>query len=259
MNELLKSYTIKNIDIRNRIVMPPMVCFQWSDELGIVSAQHVEHYAKRAKAQTGIIVVEATCVSSDGKLNPRQLGIWNDSQIAGLSELAAVIRRNGSVAMLQLHHAGFPGDGVSAVGREDLARIRGDFLDGFIRARKAGFDGAEFHGAHGYLISQMLSPLRNHREDEYGGSLDGRFRFVEELLEEVHTFDNSRFIIGYRMGGNEPGIVEGILIAKKLRTAGIDLLHVSLGIEEPDNPVVVPTDFNFSKIIYIGSKIKESV
>jgi len=259
MTKLTDTFKIKNIEFKNRIVMPPMVCFDWADESGIVTSKHIEHYRKRAQGQTGTIIVEATCINENAKLRDSQIGIWSDRQLPELSKLSSVIKQYGSVALIQIHHAGFKNLDESNLSKEDLKEIRKDFVNAAIRAMKAGFDGIELHGAHGYFISQMMSPLRNTRLDEYGGTLEKRFNFARGVIRDIQDMINSDFLLGYRMGGNEPGVDEGIQIAKLLKSEGIDILHVSAGIGDADNPLQIPEDFGFSGTLWLASKVKENV
>lgn len=259
MPKLTDKYSIKGKTIKNRIVMPPMVCFGLSDKSGFVTDGNISHYKRRADAGTGIIIVEATCVSEDGKLAPDQLGIWSDNHIPGLKRLAEGIKESGCIALIQIHHVGFKETGITDIDKKTIENIRKDFVSGYIRAREAGFDGIEIHGAHGFFISQILSPVRNKRRDEYGGCLENRFLFVKKLLQDIRQYDNSDFIIGYRMGGNEPCVENGISIAHNLIKEGVDLLNVSGGISDPKIPVTPPESFSFSTLLYIGSKIKGAV
>ncbi len=259
MNKLTDTFKIKEIEFKNRIVMPPMVCFGWADESGIATSRHIEHYRKRAQGQTGAIIVEATCINENAKLRDSQIGIWSDKHLPELSKLAGVIKQYGSVALIQIHHAGFKNLDEINLSREELKGIRKDFANAAIRAMKAGFDGIELHGAHGYFISQMMSPLRNTRLDDYGGSLEKRFNFAREVIRDVQDKIHGKFLLGYRMGGNEPGIDEGMQIAGLLKSENINILHVSAGIGDANNPLNIPKDFEFSSTIWLASQIKEQV
>jgi 2,4-dienoyl-CoA reductase-like NADH-dependent reductase (Old Yellow Enzyme family) len=107
MSRLFDSYALKGKTIKNRVVLPPMVCFGWTDDLGFVSERHIKHYEATAESGTGLITVEATCVNKDGRLSNTQLGIWSDEHIEGLSRIAAACRKHGAVVLIQIHHAGF--------------------------------------------------------------------------------------------------------------------------------------------------------
>lgn len=276
MSKLFDSYTLKGHIIKNRVVLPPMVCFGWTDNKGFVSDKHVMHYEKIAESGTGLIIIEATCINKDARLADTQLGIWSDEHIEGLSRIAAACHKHGAVVLIQIHHAGFmtpstvvetslaPSDYVAgrsnarAMTKEELKSAQDDFLQAAIRAQKAGFDGIELHGAHYYLINQFMSPVVNKRSDEYGGDLEGRSRFALEVIDSIKKVVSKDFIIGYRMGGNEPTLEEGIAVAKTLEQAGVDILNVSSGIKGDKAPVA-PDGFPYHWIVYIGTEIKKHV
>lgn len=278
MADLFSPIPVKSIEIKNRIVLPPMVRFGWSDEKGFVSEKHVKHYSRIAEGGAGLIIIEALAVAKDGKLADAQLGIWSDKHIEGISKIAEACHKHGSVVIAQIHHAGLqtpasvaeiasaPSDlkkngrlSAKALSIEEIQKIQAQFVDAAARARKAELDGIEIHGAHGYLISQFMSPITNKRDDAYGGDLAGRSAFARQIIKMVKSSTGSDdFIIGYRMGGNEPILDEGIKIAKILEYTGIDLLHVSSGIEGETIPKP-PPDFDYSWIVYCGTEIKKQV
>lgn len=276
MAGLFSEAVIKGKNIRNRIVMPPMVCFGWSDSSGMVTEDHIRHYENRAKGGVGLIIVEAACVNKDGRLSPSQIGIWSDEQIEGLRKIADVCHKNGAKVLIQIHHAGLATpDPVSsnhlcpsdfddgkkhgrAMTVEEIHMIQDDFVRACKRAEISGFDGIEFHGAHGYLIDQFLSPVVNKRDDQYGGCRENRGRFISEIIERVKIQVPDGFIIGCRMGGNDPTIEDGIENAKILENSGVDILHVSAGISDGTLPSV-PEDFPYNYIVYSGMEIKKAV
>ena len=141
---------------------------------------------------------------------------------------------------------------------DDIKRVQESFLLAALRSEKAGFPGIELHGAHGYLIDQFMSPIVNHRTDKYGGNIENRMRFGLEIVEMIKAEVGKNFIIGYRMGGNEPTLEEGIAIAKALEDKGVDLLHVSAGIQGETVPKV-PKEFCYNWIVYCGTEIKKAV
>jgi NADPH2 dehydrogenase len=278
MADLFSPISIKAVKIKNRIVLPPMVRFGWSDKKGFVSDKHINHYSQIAKGGAGLIIIEALAVAKDGKLSENQLGIWSDDHIEGISKIAEACHRYGSVVTAQIHHAGLktpasvskiasaPSDfkengrlAAKAMSVEEILKIQEQFTDAAKRAVKAGLDGIEIHGAHGYLIDQFMSPITNKRDDNYGGDLAKRSTFARQIIEMIKSSTGSDdFLIGYRMGGNEPTLDEGIKIAKILEGAGIDLLHVSSGIEGDTIPKP-PPDFDYSWIVYCGTEIKKQV
>ena len=186
MPDLFSEFILKGFIVKNRIVFPPVVCFGYAGSDGIVVDRNVAHYTARAEGGPGIIITEATAVWKDGRLDPFQLGIWSDEHIAGLSRIAETVKKNEVLSLIQIHHAGlispesvtaFPGGpspdekkpGSRSLPVDEIRLIRDAFIAGALRAKKAGFDGIELHGAHGYLLSQFASSFFNKREDEYGG------------------------------------------------------------------------------------------
>ena len=276
MNNLFSTITIKGHQVKNRIVVPPMVCFGWSDESGITSKAHIEHYENLAKGGAGLIILEAHSVQKNGRLSSTQLGIWSDDHIEGLKLIADACHKHGATVLVQLHHAGFktPNDVTATavapssidkngqIAREltcqEIYEIQENFVKAAKRAELAGLDGIELHGAHGYLIDQFISPVINKREDKYGGTLTNRMTFVSEIIDKIKTVVSENFILGYRMGGNAPTLDKGIEVAKNLQSLGIDLLHVSAGISDGTTPES-PKDFPYNWIVYLGTEIKKHV
>jgi NADPH2 dehydrogenase len=277
MHSLFTSQKIKNLEIKNRIVLPPMVCFTFAAEDGFVSEKNIKHYEEIAKSGTGLIIVEATCVNKNGRLSIDQLGIWSDDYIEGLSKIAQVCHKNGAKVFIQLHHAGLRTHksvsediitssdynkgkvSARAMTKDEIHSIEKDFINAAIRAEKAGFDGVELHGAHSYLMTQFFSTKVNNRTDEYGGSLDNRLRFTTEIFKGIKQNVNDDFIIGIRMGCNENDLETSITMAKKFESMGMDYLHVSTGFDNTRINEEVPEDFPCNWIVYGATKIKENV
>lgn len=276
MEKLFSEYILNNVTIKNRVVMAPMVCPGWADDSGFVTDKHIKHYEARANGGVGTIIVEAHSVNKDARAFRSQLGIWSDRHIEGLSKIIDRCHAHGSKVLVQLYHAGLKTPKVISdkcvgpssimigeqVGRElsvdEIFDLQKDFVNAAIRAKIAGADGIELHGAHGYLLNQFASPLINMREDKYGGSVANRTRFAGEIIEWVRRQLGNDFIIGYRMGGNEPTVEDAIDIATELERCGVDLIHVSSsGLSElyPD----VPSEFNYNWIVYAGTQIKKQV
>ncbi|WP_022819326.1 NADH:flavin oxidoreductase [Fusobacterium russii] len=256
---IFTEFKIKNIKIKNRIVLPPMVRFSLIDESGYVNDELIKWYGDIAKSGVGLIVVEASAVEESGKLRENQIGIWDDCFIHGLSKIANEIHKYDVPCLIQIHHAGFLNN-LNEIPENELDRILKLFEAAFVRAKICGFDGIEIHGAHGYLISQLNSKILNKRTDKYGEHL----YFSKKLIENTKYLFNDNFILAYRMGGNEPELEDGIENAKKLEEFGVDLLHVSSGIPNDNYKRAVkissfPKDFPLSWIIYMGIKIKEQL
>jgi NADPH2 dehydrogenase len=275
MPTLFSTLTLKNKVVKNRIVFPPVVCFHYAGEDGIVTPRNIEHYRLRAEGGSGIIITEATAVHKEGRLAPSQLGIWSDDHIPGMQEIATAIKAAGAISLLQIHHAGLVtrenvaefAKGPSAdekdprskaLSLEEIGEIRKAFIDGAVRAKEAGYDGVELHGAHGYLLNQFASSFFNRREDEYGGSLENNLRLAVEIIHDIQKECGDGFIIGYRLGANAPKLDDGIKIAGYLEKAGVDLLHVSHGGSLLNLPRT-PKDFQFNWIVFSGITIKKHV
>jgi 2,4-dienoyl-CoA reductase-like NADH-dependent reductase (Old Yellow Enzyme family) len=277
MADLFSSFKLKNKEIHNRLVYPPVVRFGLSKGDGFVTEENIESYKYMSSGEAGIVIVEATCISLNGRLRKNQLGIWGDEFIPGLSKIADAIHEKGSLALIQIHHAGIKTDKNSAaieniftaspfedkdgvVIREaseaELEKVVEDFVNASKRAKAAGFDGVEIHGAHGYLISQFLSHNINKREDEYGKD---KALLGKKVIKAVKENMDSDFIVGMRLGANEPDLKGGIEYAKTFEKAGVDYLHISsnFSTKEPEDMEII--DDEFSWIANLGFNIKKHV
>jgi 2,4-dienoyl-CoA reductase-like NADH-dependent reductase (Old Yellow Enzyme family) len=245
---------IGNLTLKNRIVMPPMAN-DLADAHGRVTEPLIAHYTRRAPG-VGLVIVEHSFFTPEGKASLRQLGIHNDAMINGLTKLAESIHAKGTPACIQINHAGregsravsgldpvapsaIPSDDSDVIPRElqrqeiqDLVRLFGEAAR---RAQKAEFDAVEVHGAHGYLLNQFASPITNRRNDEYGGSFEGRIRFPLEAVTEVRRVVGPEFLMLYRLGASD-GEGRGVTIgemqafAQKLVQAGVNIVDVSGGL-----------------------------
>ncbi len=265
MSLLFSPISIKNVSLENRIVVSPMC--QYSAVEGFANNWHLVHLGSRAVGGAGLIVVEATAVAPEGRISYADLGIWKDEHIEKLSEIVQFIHENGSVAAIQLAHAGrkasmdVPWKGShqissaeggwktvapSALGyhREDrlpieldadgIAKVKSDFKSAALRALKAGFKIIEIHAAHGYLIHQFLSPITNKREDDYGGSFENRTKLLLEVLDEVQEVwpkENPLFVRISATDWVEGGWneEEATALAKILKQKDVDLIDTSTG------------------------------
>ncbi|NBI29690.1 NADPH dehydrogenase NamA [Chengkuizengella marina] len=248
--KLFSNYTLKNITLKNRIVMSPMCMYSCVKEDGKVMDWHLTHYTSRAVGQVGLIVVEATAVHPQGRISLYDLGIWNDEQIEGLKQLTEMTHQHGSKIGIQLAHAGRKAEvegniyAPSAIPFNDEMRIPKEmsieeinemiqsFKEGARRAKIAGFDVIEIHGAHGYLISSFLSPLTNQRTDEYGGSTEKRYRFLSQVVEAIKEEWDGPLLVrisasDYKEGGNTPN--DFIYYVKRMKEQGVDLVDCSSG------------------------------
>lgn len=275
MDAIFQSYQLKNFLVKNRVVFPPVVCFHYAGSDGMVTGRNIRHYQEIAVNGPGIIIVEATAVMRDGRLAPFQLGVWSDEHIEGLSRIATEIKSQGSLALLQIHHAGLitpesvhpkakaPSSDPNNPRSEELTTgeiqtIETAFIQGAVRAKAAGFDGVELHGAHGYLLNQFASSLFNRRTDDYSGSLENNLRLASGIIAGIREKCGREFIIDYRLGANSPTLEEGIRIARYLENAGVDILHVSHGGNLQNLPRP-PKDFEYNWIVYCGTMIHAEV
>ena len=199
--KLFESLTIKNMTLKNRLVMPPMCMYSAQAGTGLVNDFHLAHYTARAIGGVGLVIVEATGVTPEGRITDQCLGLWDDSQIEGMKRLVDMVHSQGARIALQINHAGrksqtavFPHLAPSAVPYNDhpvdydemtpaqIDTVINTFARAAARANEAGFDGLELHGAHGYLIHQFLSPLSNRRPDAYGQDTS---LFLRRVVEAV--------------------------------------------------------------------------
>lgn len=277
MNALFTAQKIKDLEIKNRIVFPPILCFNSKENNGYVSEQNINHYQSIAKGGAGLIIVEGTCVNQNGRISVDQLGIWSDKYIAGLSKLPEVCHEQEAKIFLQIVHAGLQTSKIfhedtygpsaynnskisaRAMTKDEIHALQEDFINAAVRAEKAGFDGVELHAAHSYLLTQFFSPKVNNRTDEYGGNLENRIRFASEIFAGIKQKVNDSFIIGLRMGCNENDLPTSIEMAKKFAALGMDYLHISTGFDNTPISEEVPEGFPGNWIVYGATKIKEQV
>lgn len=247
----LTEFNIKNLTLKNRIAMPPM-CMYSADEDGKAKNFHETHYISRAVGGVGLIIIEATAVTPNGRISSNDLGIWSDTHIQGLKNIAERVKAYGTKIGIQLAHAGrkcesndefivapspIPFSDDSKVPRElnksEIQEIVLQFKDAARRANEAGFDIIEIHAAHGYLIHEFLSPLSNKRNDEYGGERLNRVRFLIEVLEAVKEVWPNEKPISLRVSADDytdGGIDKNEMVEiVNLIKNHIDIVHVSSG------------------------------
>lgn len=257
MPRLFEPLTLRDVVLKNRIMMSPM-CQYSSGEDAMPNDWHYVHYATRAVGGVGLIMVEATAVESRGRISERDLGIFEDRHVEPLARLVELCHRNGAKIGLQIAHAGrkawsenkgfgpelpvapsaipFEADWKipHALTVEEIGEIVIGFQRAAHRALRAGFDVVELHAAHGYLISEFLSPLSNHRQDEYGGSLNGRMRLLHEVVDAVRQVWPERAPLFVRVSASDwlpdgLNVAEMVEVAKTLGERGVDLLDCSSG------------------------------
>lgn len=251
-SKLLSSHTIGNITLKNRIVMPPM-CLYSANGDGFVSPFHTLHYGARALGGVGLIIVEATGVEPRGRISDKDLGIWSDEHIPSHESLTKTCKSFGAHIALQLAHAGrkcecanetpvapssiafsesHPFKKPHELSIDEIKIIKNAFIEGAIRAQKAGYDMVELHGAHGYLLCEFLSPLTNQRDDEYGGSFKNRCKFLLEIAKGIKEAVSIPLLV--RLSAHEWmkegwSISDSIKLSQALENLGVDALHISSG------------------------------
>jgi 2,4-dienoyl-CoA reductase-like NADH-dependent reductase (Old Yellow Enzyme family) len=233
--------------MKNRFMLAPLTNCQ-SHEDGTLSDEEFHWLTMRATGGFAMTMTCAAHVQENGKGFPGQLGIFSDEQLPGHERLAGAIRAEGSLAIAQLHHGGSrcPADlitgrpvsasddeetGARGLGIEEVEALRDDFIAAAKRAQRAGYDGVEVHGAHGYIVCQFLSVETNRRTDAYGGSLENRARLLEEIVSGIRSECGRDFTLGVRISPERFGmrLLDAISICERLIDAGeIDFLDVSL-------------------------------
>lgn len=250
MSMLFSPYRIKDVTLKNRIVMSPMCMFSAKNKDGMATGWHQMHYASRAMGQVGLILTETVAVHPQGRITAADLGIWDPAHLQGLQEIVQAVHDNGSKIGVQLGHAGRKAnvegpvigpsplpykDGMripEEMSKADIHEVINDFRTAARRSKEAGFDVIELHGAHGYLISSFLSPLTNQRTDEYGGSREKRYRFLKELMEAITSVWHGPLFVRlsvneYHPNGNTMDDV--VYYCDQLKRQGADLIDCSSG------------------------------
>lgn len=261
MAKLFTAYNLGGVELKNRIVMSPMCTYSCPTEDGVVDQWHIAHYGARALGQVGMIIVEATAVSPRGRISINDLGLWADHHVSGMNNLVQFIRNQGCVAGIQLNHAGrkagVPGPGLAPsplafnhrypepeeMTPEEIRQTAADFQAAAGRAKEAGYQVIEIHGAHGYLINQFLSPLANKRTDQYGGSPENRCRLLEEVIRAVKQVWSGPLLVrlsveDYHPQGNRPK--DYLYAVNRLKELGVSLLDCSSGAVVPAEIAVFP-------------------
>ena len=272
MTSLIEPITLRDLTIRNRMWLPPMCQYHCFDSDGTPEDWHLVHYGARAAGGFGLIIAESTGVSAEGRISPLCTGLWNDRQEEAWARIVRFVHSQGASMGIQLNHAGRksstvparpgqepvddtdtipPGNGgwipvgPSAVANDGLAvpreltveeieAVPGEFAASAERAVRAGFDTVELHGAHGYLLHQFLTPLANHRTDEWGGSFDNRTRLIRRVVDAVRAVIPEGMPLLVRLSATD--WVDGawdldqtVELAALLRQQGVDLIDVTTG------------------------------
>lgn len=285
---LFSSGKIGTLEVKNRLIMTAMGC-SLGGEQGRVTDELIAFYETRAKGGAGLIITEVTCVNSEhGVRSTRQLYLADDSQIPMLRRLTDAVHRHGARIFPQLHHPGvmsscqlnhdrplvspsgvpsrYMPQPARALTREEIHALVKDFAQGARRARDAGFDGVEIHGAHHYLIHQFLSPHFNKRQDEYGGSFENRSRFLREIVSAIREEVGPNYPLSVRISGDEffgdegYHLEEAVLLARDLDALGVDLINVSAGgTDNGKSHSIEPISYQEGWRSYLISAIKQNV
>jgi len=265
MAKLFSPLTIKSVTLKNRIVVSPMC--EYSSVDGFANEWHLVHLGSRAVGGAGLIITEATAVSPEGRISPDDLGIWKNAHLDKLKSIVSFIHKQGSVAGIQLAHAGRkasftapwkgaeqlkPGNGgwqtiapsalpfnegntiPEALTAEGILQVIDDFRAAAQRALSAGFKLVEIHAAHGYLINQFLSPLSNQRTDGYGGSFENRIKLLLEIIEAIQSVWPAQLPLFVRISATDwhPGgwnEQDSVRLGIILKEKGVDLIDCSSG------------------------------
>jgi 2,4-dienoyl-CoA reductase-like NADH-dependent reductase (Old Yellow Enzyme family) len=271
MSQLFQQFRLKGVTLRNRVGVSPMC--QYSSDNGFPNDWHFVHLGSRAVGGAGLVIVEATAVTPEGRISPADSGIYLDDHVEPFARIARFMKEHGAVPGIQLAHAGRKssaskpwegdrhlsaaeggwdtiapsavafGDKLDKVPREmspaDIARIQQAFVDSAKRSLAAGYEWLELHFAHGYLAHEFYSPLANRRTDEYGGSFANRTRFIHETFAAVRRVWPEKFPLTARLSVTDwidGGVTvdESIELVRQLRHAGLDLVDVSHNFITPD-------------------------
>ena len=264
--KLFEPLALRGVTLRNRIGVSPMC--EYSSDDGFTNDWHFVHLGSRAVGGAGLVFTEAAAVAPEGRISPQDLGIYKDEHVPGLRKIVDFIHAHGAAAGMQLAHAGFKastyrpwsGDGpvapdeggwsqvVSssaqaftdgwivphALSKDEIAAVRESFVAAAKRALSAGFDVLEIHAAHGYLLHEFLSPLVNHRTDEYGGSFENRTRMLREVVQSVRAAMPDALPLFVRISASdwvEGGwtVDDSVHLARELKTLGVDVVDCSSG------------------------------
>jgi 2,4-dienoyl-CoA reductase-like NADH-dependent reductase (Old Yellow Enzyme family)/thioredoxin reductase len=281
---LFEPFEIKGRRLKNRIVMPALASFLIEND-GSITDKTVEHYRRRASGGPAMVIVEAHAVSEEGIVSPHQARIFDDRFIEGLSRIARVMKAEGTLPAIQIHHSGrqtssrvikrkplspsalpcptISGE-VEPLSLEGIQEIIRKFGDSAVRAVQAGFQLIEIHGAHGYLINQFISKFSNNREDAYGGDTTRRARFAVDVVKEVRRRVGEDFPISFKISAQEfvpdgLDVEESIEILQLLVAAGIDIVQVSAGNDATPEWICQPMFMDKACLADSAAKIKKAL
>jgi 2,4-dienoyl-CoA reductase-like NADH-dependent reductase (Old Yellow Enzyme family) len=282
MPHLFEPFDQRGVNFPNRIAVSPMC--QYSSENGFANDWHFVHLVSRAVGGAGLIMTEAAAIEPQGRITPQDLGIWQDAHMEMLAKIVESLHDHGAVAGIQLAHAGrkashtLPWDGggelseseggwtpiapspipfkaesptPKALTIEEIKELIASFVNATKRSLEAGFNLIEVHAAHGYLLHEFLSPLSNHRTDEYGGSFENRIRFLSEVVQAVRNVLPDQTPLWVRIStidwiNDGWDIEQSIALAKILKSLGVDLIDSSSGGIVPGEKILVGAGYQTS-------------
>ena len=279
-HKLFSPWTLRSVTLPNRICVAPMC--QYSTPDGVAGNWHMVHLGSRAVGGAGLVMVEAASISPEGRISPRDLGIWTDAQAQALAPIVAFMKAQGAVTAIQIAHAGrkastqppfLGGNPITpdaeggweplgpsalpfshshtpphAMDAQDLEQVRKDFVAAAQRALTAGFEVLELHMAHGYLLHSFLSPVSNQRTDHYGGSLENRMRLSLEITAAVRAVWPEDLPLWVRISATDWvrggwDLEQSVILSKALKDRGVDVIDCSSGGMTPD--AVIPAGPGF--------------
>lgn len=284
---LFSPIRIGSLELKNRFVVPPMATTLANEDCTVSSAL-IDYWVARAKGGWGLLIVEFSSVDPLGKVGPCHPGIWDDSFVPGLKELTSAVHAHGAKMAIQISHTGrqtfadiigIPGaQPVSAspipcpvdrampreLTRPEVYALVDKYAAAAGRARDAGFDAVEIHGAHGYLIAQFMSAYSNKRTDEFGGSLRNRLRFPVEIVKAARRAVGGSFPLLFRMSGEEriPGgraVDESRVVAREMVKAGVDCIDVSVGVSGSAQFIIPGAVMPPGFLLPVAGEIKKAV
>lgn len=277
MEKVFYHWDIKGKRIKNRIIRSA-TSMRMAGKKGEVTERLIKTHKGLSQGGVGIDITGHAFVSPEGRAREGQIGIYDDSLIDGLSKLCDVVHENDTLILAQISHAGFLadplyGDPIAPISRKgarsmelkDINRIIEDFVKASSRAKEAGFDGIQLHAAHGYLLSQFVSPLTNKRRDEYGGR-EGGIRLLKEIMKGIREELGDEFIVAIKIGVDKKGgnkKEDIVAILSELKEFGLDLVEISFGIGEYEDIVrknVKPGEgeaYNLDVALYVKKKIPD--
>lgn len=258
--KIFEPIRIKNVQFQNRVVMAPMVPFGMPElSSGAMSDTVIHHYMDRAANGIGLMITQSLSVTQN-RANAGGAGIYADEHINNLRIIADACHDHGTKLFVQLaypSHGHQNGDSVNSRTIEELEIITDEFVRAAFRCKQAGCDGVELHGAHGFFLNMLASPISNKRDDKYGGDMNGRLLLAGNIINGIRAFAGDNFIISYRMGWNNDMDTD-IQTALALEALGVELLHVSSGISA-SRPAEIPEGFQYNSIVFSGTEIKKHI